>query len=185
MSNTYLHSVKAITKSTESLKNILSKVPAYLESKKDMRGNDTISEMYVLEARIAPDMYSLKKQIQLVSDNLKGIVSRTSGTENPKMEDTETTLEELIQRLQKTLDFANSIPESAYQDAENRKATMPWMPGKYQKMEDYVIETGLPNFYFHLVTAYNILRNLGLDIGKRDFIGGLTLQDMETDTKSN
>jgi hypothetical protein len=157
----------------------LEKLPEYLDSKKDMRGNNLISEVYALESRIAPDMFPLVKQIQLTSDNLKGMASRMSGMEAPSMPDTETTIAQLITRLEKTLEFVNSIPESAFADASTREAFSPYLPGKYQTMEDYTVEMATPNLYFHLTTAYCILRGLGMPIGKMDFIGGLTLHDVK------
>jgi uncharacterized protein len=175
----YTHSLKTATKSVKSFKAIIEKIPAYLESKKSMHGHQLISENYVLESRISPDMFPLVKQVQLVSDNLKGMASRISGVPNPSMEDNETTVAQLVERLQKTLDFVNSIPESAFEGAESRQALSPFLPGKYQTMEDYLIEMAIPNTYFHMTTAYNILRSLGMDIGKMDFIGGLTLHDVE------
>jgi uncharacterized protein len=175
----YTHSLKTATKSVKSFKAIIEKIPAYLESKKGMNGHNLISESYVLESRIAPDMLPLVKQVQIVSDNLKGMASKMSGTQNLSMEDNETTITQLVERLQKTLDFVNSIPESAYEGAESRQALSPYMPGKYQTMEDYLIEMAIPNIYFHMTTGYNILRSLGMDIGKMDFIGGLTLHDVE------
>jgi uncharacterized protein len=175
----YTHSLKTATKSVESLKAIVEKLPAYLDSKKGMRGNNLISEVYVLESRIAPDMFPLVKQIQLVSDMLKAMASKMSGIENPSMEDKETSIVELITRLEKTIEFAKSIPESAFEGAADRQAFSPWMPGKYQTMEDYLVESALPNIYFHITTAYNILRSLGMQIGKQDFVGSLTLHDVE------
>ncbi len=175
----YTHSLKTATKSVESLKAIVSKLPAYLDSKKAMRGDNLISESYTLESRIAPDMLPLVRQVQIVSDNLKGMASRMAGVEAPKMEDNESSIAELIVRLEKTIEFAKSIPESAFEGAANRQATTPWIPGKYQTMEDYLVESAIPNLYFHITTAYCILRSLGMPIGKQDFIGGLTLHDIE------
>jgi uncharacterized protein len=166
MSNQYYLATKGVQKSVEALVNILKKV------------SQTENGKPVFDARIAPDMFGLNKQVTVVSDNLKGMVSRFSQTENPKMEDTETTLDQLIERLQNTVDFANSIAEDKYEKAGEIKATLPWMPGKYLTAYDYLFQFAIPNVYFHLSIAYAILRNSGYEIGKQDFIGGLNLQDL-------
>jgi uncharacterized protein len=166
MSNQYYLATKGVQKSVEALISILKKV------------NQTEGGKPVFDARIAPDMFGLNKQVTVVSDNLKGMVSRFTVTENPKMEDTETNLDELIVRLQKTVDFANSIAGDKYQDAANIKAVLPWMPGKYLTADDYLFQFAIPNVYFHLSIAYAILRNNGYELGKQDFLGGLNLQDL-------
>jgi uncharacterized protein len=166
MSNQYYLATKGVQKSVEALINILKKV------------NQTEGGKPVFDARIAPDMFGLNKQVTVVSDNLKGMVSRLSESENPKMEDNETTLDQLIQRLQKTVDFANSVPADKYSNAANIKATLPWMPGKFLIADDYLFQFAIPNVYFHLSIAYAILRNNGYELGKQDFLGGLTLNDL-------
>ena len=172
----YYSSVQIIKKQVIALRAILTKIPAFVESSKTPYGNYMIDENYVLNARVATDMFPLSKQVQVVSDGLKGMVARMTGTEAPKMPDTETTVDELIARLDKTLEFVDSIPELAYESASERKAKLPWMPGKYLTMDDYVA-FAIPNTYFHMTTAYNILRHIGLPIGKTDFIGQVNFQD--------
>jgi uncharacterized protein len=166
MSNQYYLTTKGVQKSVEALLNILKKV------------NQTEGGKPVFDARIAPDMFGLNKQVTVVSDNLKGMVSRFAEIENPKMEDNETTLDQLIERLQKTVDFANSVDASKYENAASIKATLPWIQGKYLTADDYLFQFAIPNVYFHLSIAYAILRNNGYEIGKQDFIGGLNLQDL-------
>ena len=172
----YYSSVQIIRKQVVALRNILTKIPAFVESSKTPYGNYMIDENYVLKSRIATDMYPLVKQVQIVSDGLKGMVARITDTEAPKMPDTETTVAELITRLDLTLEFVDSMTELAYEGADNLKAKLPWMPGKYLTMEDYVA-FAIPNTYFHMTTAYNILRHIGLPIGKTDFIGQVNFQD--------
>ena len=168
MSNQYYLATKGVQKSVLALLNILKKV------------NQTEGDKQVIfDARLAPDMLPFKVQISIVSDNLKGMVSRFAQVENPKMEDTETTLEQLIERLQKTIDFANSVNEDQYSDAANIKAVFPWFPGKYLNANDYLFQFAIPNVYFHLSIAYAILRSNGYELGKQDFIGGTNLQDLE------
>jgi uncharacterized protein len=166
MSNQYYLATKGVQKSVEALISILKKV------------NQTEGGKPVFDAKIAPDMFGLNKQVTVVSDNLKGMVSRFTQAENPKMEDTETNLDELIVRLQKTVDFANSIDKSKYEKAGEIKAMLPWIQDKYLTADDYLFQFAIPNVYFHLSIAYAILRNNGYEIGKQDFIGGLNLQDL-------
>jgi uncharacterized protein len=167
MSNHYYLATKGVQKSVEALLNILKKV------------SQTQTDQPIFDARLAPNMLPFSKQITIVSDNLKGMVSRFAQVENPKMEDTETDISELIERLQKTLDFTNSIDESKYENAESTKATLPWMPGKYLTADDYLFQFAIPNVYFHVSIAYAILRNLGHELAKSDYIGGLNMQDGE------
>jgi uncharacterized protein len=166
MSNQYHLATKGVQKSVEALINILKKV------------NQAENGKPVFNAKIAPDMFGFNKQVTVVSDNLKGMVSRFTETENPKMEDTETNLDQLIERLQKTVDFANSMTEDKYDNAANIKAVLPWMPGKYLTANDYLFQFAIPNVYFHFSIAYSILRNNGFELGKQDFLGGLNLQDL-------
>ena len=122
--------------------------------------------------RLAPDMFVFTKQIQLTSDFAKNSMARLAGIEPPKFEDTETTMDELVARVKKTLDYIGTVPASAVDNSEDRDIRIP--------LRDRTIETkglpflqnwALPNFFFHYVTAYNLLRHNGVDIGKRDFLG--------------
>jgi uncharacterized protein len=198
MSNQYYLATKGVQKSVEALINILKnvndgktntkaptisdkipfadKLQAAADSAQDMANN--VADKSIFNARLAPDMFPLSKQVTVVSDNLKGMVSRFTETENPKMEDNETTLDDLIARLQKTVDFANSMTEDKYDNAGNIKAVLPWMPGKYLSADDYLFQFAIPNVYFHFSIAYSILRTNGYELGKQDFIGGLNLHDL-------
>ena len=171
MSDKYLFCIESILKSLNSTINILEKAQAWAkESGK--------SEQELLQARLATDMMPLIKQFMILSDNAKGVASRLSGVENPKFEDNETTFVELVERIKKTREFILSIDQQEYTDAHQQKIVMPYFPGKFQSAEDYVRDYALPNFYFHMVTAYAILRNQGMPLSKGDYIGGLNLQDL-------
>ena len=154
---------------------LLEKIKTQLPSKAH-------SESELLDYRLAPDMYPLSRQIQLISDQAKGMVARLAGVENPSMEDNETTLDELIIRLKKTVEFIQSVPEDNYTHADERQIVLPWMtemmPGKALSAEEFFLSFALPNFYFYVVTAYGILRNQGYDLGKFDYIGGLKTVDL-------
>jgi len=122
--------------------------------------------------RLAPDMFVFTKQIQLTSDFAKNSMARLAGIDPPKFEDNETTMDELVARVKKTLEYIDTVPASALEGSEERDIKIP--------LRDRTIETkglpflqnwAIPNFFFHYVTAYNLLRHNGVDIGKRDFLG--------------
>lgn len=127
----------------------------------------------LLTARLAPDQYPLVKQIQAACDSAKSAGAHLAGKEPPKHPDTEQTLEEVKARIQTCLNFLETIKESDFVGAETRRVVLPFLPGKYVLGADYLNEMALPNFYFHITTAYAILRHNGVNVGKLDFIGGL------------
>jgi hypothetical protein len=129
-------------------------------------------ESTILDARLAPDMFPFSRQIQIASDNAKGMASRLARREIPKYEDTETTLDELKARLQKTIDYLDTFSESDFVEAATAEARFPYFPGMKLVGAGYLYTYALQNFMFHVVTAYDILRNLGYTIGKSDFMGG-------------
>jgi uncharacterized protein len=179
MSNPYYKAASGVKKTVEALIVILKNVESEIKQKSEngLTKYETL-ETEIMLARLATDMFSFSKQITIISDNLKGIFSRLSSCENPKMDDTETNLMQLIQRLQATVDYANSIPESSFDNASSIKAMLPMAPGKYMTADDYLYQFAIPNVYFHLATAYGLLRTSGYKIGKKDFIGEQTLYDL-------
>lgn len=164
--------VKMMIKSTESVIKILEKAQNWAQE-------NNKNENEILQSRLAEDMFPLVKQVQIISDNLKGTISRLSLTETPKMEDVETTLSELIQRLEKTVEFAQSIAVENLSKSENQKIILPFMPTKYLETTEYLFSFAIPNLYFHISMVYAILRHIGAPIGKMDFIGGLQMHDLE------
>ena len=171
MSDKYLFCIESIQKSLNSVINILEKTQTWAKE------NGKTDEE-VLQASLTPDMLPFVRQITILSDNAKGVASRLSGVENPKHEDTESTIAELIERVKMTREFINTIETQEYTNAHQQKIIMPYFPGKYQTAQDYVRDYALPNFYFHMVTAYGILRHIGIPLGKGDYIGGLVLNDI-------
>ena len=125
----------------------------------------------LVQARLAPDMLPLARQIQIASDNAKGCAARLTGAEAPVFADTETTLAELKQRIARTLDYLAGVPPEAYAGAEQRHIVLkfPSLTLEYSGTA-YVLEFVLPNFLFHVTTAYAILRHNGVPLGKRDFL---------------
>lgn len=129
----------------------------------------------ILGLRLAPDMFPFVKQIQIASDNAKGMAARLSGKDIPSFEDTETTLDDLKARLEKTIAFIQTLRPEDFVGAERREARFPYFPGLHMVGSEYLAGYAIPNFLFHITTAYNILRNHGFEIGKKDFMHSLPL----------
>lgn len=129
-------------------------------------------ETALMEARLAPDMHPLPKQIQIASDTAKFAIARLAGVEAPPMADTEASFAELKARCQKTIDFINSVERSKLDGAENRPVTVRFPNGMgYQFVgKDYLTSFALPNFFFHVTTTYALLRAAGVKVGKPDFL---------------
>ena len=130
-----------------------------------------LSEEVLLGARLAPDMFELKRQVQIATDHAKGAMARLAGVDVPSFPDTEQTFAELYARIDKTLAFVASVPATS---VNGREDTIVTLKLRQETMElaaiDYLQGFALPNFYFHLTTAYDILRHLGMPVGKRDFL---------------
>ena len=148
-----------------NLSNFLDKAEAFAAAKK-------IDATVLLNARLAPDMLPLTRQVQIATDMSKGAAARLSGTEIPKYEDNETTFAELKARIAKTLAFVNGIDAAKYAGAAARAETLQARAGeRHFKGLNYLRDFVLPNVYFHVTTAYAILRHNGVELGKNDFIG--------------
>jgi hypothetical protein len=126
----------------------------------------------MLSNRLIEDMHPLSKQVQIACDSAKLCTARLSGIEGPVNEDTETTVAELKARIASTLEFIGSVPRAAIDGQEDRDVVLKFPGGEWPfKGPAYVIAFALPNFFFHLTTAYGLLRQAGVPIGKRDFLG--------------
>jgi len=118
-------------------------------------------------------MLPLPRQIQMASDGAKGAAARLAGVEIPSMADTETTFPELQARIEKTIAFLKSLDRAAFEGADAREIVMKVGPQEWKMSGQQFLTTfALPNFFFHVTTAYAILRHNGVEIGKRDFLGG-------------
>jgi hypothetical protein len=125
-----------------------------------------------LGLRLAPDMLPFTRQIQIASDGAKGCVARLSGQEPPKWEDNEATLDELRTRIRKTIDYVQSVPAAQIDGSEGREIVLQMRQGEVRFVgENYLKHYVLPNLYFHLTTAYALLRQAGVDLGKKDYLG--------------
>lgn len=126
-----------------------------------------------LGLRLAPDMLPFSRQIQIASDGAKGCMSRLAGTEIPKWEDNESTLDELRARIRRTLDHVQSFSPAQLEGSDSREIAIPMRSGDTLRFdgESFLKYFALPNFYFHATTAYALLRHAGVELGKADFLG--------------
>jgi len=149
---------------------VLDKAAAHAAAKK-------IDPSVILGWRLAPDMFALMRQVQTACDQAKNGASRLAGIEPPKFEDNETSIDQLKERLTKTVAFLKTLDSKAIDASADREITFPLGPAKGQmKGGDYLNHFVLPNFYFHLTAAYACVRACGVDLGKRDFLGTIPIK---------
>lgn len=167
----YYLAVRQFARTLKNLDAILTKAEVYAQS----RGFDVNN---YINARLAPDMLPLVAQVRIACDNAKAAAAGLSGTTAPKHEDNETSFEELHARIAKCLAFVDGLQESDFANTTAATAVPLQYPrGKALRAEEYVFARQIPNFYFHVTTAYDILRAGGVPIGKSDFLGELDLVD--------
>ena len=161
----YDNSIAPMSHSLKALAAILKKAEAYCDAKK-------IDPNALLTARLFPDMLTLIRQVLIATDHAKGCGARLAGIANPSFPDEEKTFAELQARIAKTLDFLSSLKREQFANAATRTVTIK-VGGKDVELKGaaYLTSVALPNFYFHVTTAHNILRHNGLEIGKGDFLG--------------
>lgn len=147
-----------------NLNMILDKAAKFAESKK-------IEPEVLLQSRLAPDQFNLIRQVQIACDTAKLSCSRLTGLDAPTHEDNEKTLPELKARIESVIQYLNKFKEADFKEAATRKITQPRWEGKYLYGDEYLVQHALPNFYFHITTAYAILRHNGVEIGKKDYLG--------------
>ncbi len=138
-----------------------------------------MTEAAFLDQRLAPDMFPLVKQVQMVTDNAKGAPSRLAGVEAPVIADTETTVAELVARIDTVLAYLDTFTPEQFVNAADQKITLSYIPGMYQTGTDYLVDFALPNFFFHMSIIYALLRSQGVTLGKMDFLGSLKLNPVE------
>ena len=160
----YAMTVETFLPMLANLSKQLDKATAYATARK-------FDASVLANARLAPDMHSLIKQVQLTTDFAKSGTARLAGIDPPKFEDNEQTLPELQARIKKTSDFVASVHAESFKGAEDRDIVIPMRDTKLEfKGLVYLRNWVLPNFYFHLTATYSILRHNGVDVGKRDFL---------------
>jgi uncharacterized protein len=153
------------TKMLPNLKEILSKAEADAERRK-------IDPKVFLEARLAPDMFALTRQVQIVTDQVKGGLARLSGSEVPNWPDDEKTFADLRARVDKAIDYTKTFSAAQFEGAETRQVELKFPQATFTFTgRDYLLNFVVPNFYFHMTAAYAILRHNGVPIGKGDFLG--------------
>ena len=161
----YQASIPVFIRMLGNLSSILDKAAAHAEAKK-------IDPAIFINARLAPDMYPLSRQVQIATDVVKGCAARLAGIEVPSFEGNEATFPELQARIAKTVAFLQSVSAGQIDGSEERTVTLK-VHGKDSDFsgQRYFLNFVLPNFYFHITTAYAILRHNGLELGKKDFVG--------------
>jgi uncharacterized protein len=161
----YQASVPVFVRMLTNLSAVLDKGAAHAEARK-------IDPAVLINARLYPDMLPLAKQVQIASDNAKGAAARLAGQEPPKYEDTETTFADLKARIQKTISFLNALKPEQIDGSDEKTVTLQLRgnPVQFTGLA-YLMNHATPNFYFHVTTAYDILRHNGVDLGKADYLG--------------
>jgi hypothetical protein len=153
-------------------KRTLTNLKSILNKGVEHAGNRKIEHSVLLNARLFPDMFPLIRQVQIATDMSKGAMARLAGLEIPQYEDNETTFEELQARIDKTIAFIDSIQAQQFEGAENKDITISVRKvDVHFKGQAYLLSWVLPNVYFHVTTAYNILRHNGVELGKADYLG--------------
>ena len=161
----YQASIPVFVKQLNNLSAILKKAEEHAAAKK-------IEPEVFINARLAPDMFPLSRQIQIATDGVKGCAARLVGVEVPSYPDTEKTFPELQARIAKTIEFINTFSAKQIDGSEERKVTLKLRGQETVFLgQPYLLNFVLPNLYFHITTAYAILRHNGVDVGKKDFLG--------------
>ena len=158
--------------STPRFANMLRNLSALIDKAEAHCAAKKIDPVALTTYRLYPDMFPFTRQVQIACDTAKGAVARLAGAEIPKYEDTEQTFAELKARIAKTLDFIESVGAAKIDGSEDKEIVLAMRSGERRfKGMQYLLGHAYPNFYFHVTTAYAILRHNGVDVGKGDFIG--------------
>ncbi|KYG70609.1 DUF1993 family protein [Bdellovibrio bacteriovorus] len=158
--------VPQFIKMLRNLDGLLDKAAQHADAKK-------FSTDVLVQSRLAPDQFPLARQIQIACDTAKLCGFRLTGKTAPSNEDTEKTFPELKARIAGTIGYLEGLTSKDYSEASAKQVTQPRWEGKWMKGDDYVVNHAIPNFYFHVTTAYAILRHNGVDVGKNDYLGKL------------
>lgn len=160
----YQITIPQFKKMLQNLDRILDKAAAYALVKK-------CDVEVLLNSRLFPDQFNLIRQIQIACDTAKLGASRLTGKEAPVHDDKETTLPELKKRIEDVLSYLGKFSENDFTGAEERKISQPRWEDKYLTGFEFATQHALPNLYFHITTAYSILRHNGVEVGKKDYLG--------------
>lgn len=160
-----------LSKMLTNLSTLLDKGNSFVAPRK-------FEEERLLSWRLAPDQFDLTRQVQIACDTAKYYASRLTGKEAPKNEDNEKTIAALQQRIRTTVQYLGTFKKEDFKDWGARKTTNPRREGKYLPGTVFAMEHAIPNFYFHVTTAYAILRSAGVEIGKKDYLGEIRWLDL-------
>ncbi|SDD35846.1 DUF1993 domain-containing protein [Aquimonas voraii] len=162
----YVASVPVFKQLLGGLSGVLTKAAEHAAARK-------IDPPSLLQARLFPDMFPLLRQVQIATDFARSVAARLAGVEVPSAPDTEQSFDELQQRIASTLAFLDSLDAAAFEGSETREIVL--RPGTPKERtlsgQAYLLSYGLPQFFFHVTTAYALLRHSGVEIGKRDYMG--------------
>ncbi|HET6983754.1 MAG TPA: DUF1993 domain-containing protein [Myxococcaceae bacterium] len=158
------------------MKKMLGQMNGWIDKAEAHAASKDYDPSTLLQARLAPDMFPLVRQYQNACDTAKFAAAFTTGKEPPSHPDTEQTFAEVRARIASVIEYLGTFTAADFESAESREVKRPRWEGKSMRAGDYFIEQALPNFFFHVTTAYALLRHNGLELGKRDFIGKLSFQ---------
>ena len=162
----YQASIPQFSKMLTNLSYILKKGEEFASAK-------SLDSKALVEGRLAPDMFPLTKQVQIACDQVKNGMARIAGVEPPKFEDDEASFADLQERIAKTITFTNNLRPEQINGTEAKEIKFSIKEWKFEFVgEQYLLTWIIPNFYFHVTTAYDILRHQGVEIGKTDYLGG-------------
>ena len=168
-----MEAATTITQFSKMLKNL----DRWLEASTTFATTKNFPVDALAQARLAPDQYELVRQVQSACDAAKYAAAYLTGQTAPSHPDVEKTVAELRTRIQTCAAYLDSIPAARYAGAVERRVAPAWLQGKWMAGDRYLTEVAIPNFYFHVTTAYAILRHNGVALGKLDYVGALPVND--------
>ena len=161
----YQAGIPVIVRYLNNLSTLIDKAAAHCAARK-------IEPAVLVNFRLTPDMFPFARQVQIATDQVKGMAARLAGVDIPSYADTEATFDELKARIAKTVAYLNSFKPEQINGTENKEIVLKAGTAEFKfKGDDYLVGFVLPNFYFHVTTAYAILRHCGVEVGKRDYLG--------------
>ena len=162
----------------DTMAKMLNGILQYLEKATAFSEEKDFDVKIFLNTRLVPDQFSLLQQIQTCCDSAKFAAARVSGKTPPVHVDDETTVSELQSRISQTVDYLKTFNEEDFKNADTIKVMLPFMPDKYLTGNEYFVQFSLPNFYFHMTSAYSILRQNGVNLGKIDYLVSLPMKNV-------
>jgi uncharacterized protein len=160
----------------QQMKKSLTQIETWFDKANEFATSKSFDAEVLVNQRLAPDQFALARQVQITCDTAKLGAARLTGKEAPSHADTEKTFGELKQRIHETVAFLNTLTEADFASADTRVITQPRWEGKTMVGKDYFLEHVMPNFFFHVSHAYAILRHNGVPVGKKDYLGKLSMK---------